>query len=339
MPDNQSFLERMFTPQGGPGGWLGRGMESMWGIDRPDLSILTPRTQAIMQTPQFAQQEAFRRGIPAGLPAHLFPTPPAAAPKPGEPGGPAALGAKPAVKWKTVSEGGWDYQVGLDREGNEVSREPLGRTELPAGEAEAPPQISEFEERKLGLQEQALQPQAPQTFPQFGQDPFGGQGQFNPYTGQWTQPPGWISPFQQQQLEQQQQQFGLQQQQMQFQQEETERRERARLYASPLSWLEAEKYAGKEAVIQPWMKPLMAQQYPSLQAGQAIPGFTEQGGTAMPELSTPGSQLWARMGPTAQQQYLGYQQAQQGIRPEEQMFRLGAQAAPGGGGAGLRWMR
>ncbi|GAG79395.1 unnamed protein product, partial [marine sediment metagenome] len=38
------------------------------------------------------------------------------------------MGAQIA-SWGTISEGGWDYYVGYDAEGNEVAREPLGRTE------------------------------------------------------------------------------------------------------------------------------------------------------------------------------------------------------------------
>ena len=349
-----SFWERLFTPGGavtGPGGWLGRTMESMWGIDRPDPSILTQRTRAIMQTPQFAEQEARRRTIPSGLPAHLIPS---AAPKPGAPGGPAITGVpKPAVRWKTVSEGGWDYQVGLDREGKEVSREALGRTQLPAGEAKAPPRISEAQRRQAELAEsEAERRQGQQIWERLFTERettrereeaerrrFQEQQQFQFQQEQQAATEQWRGQQLQQQMQMQEQQLGWQREQAQMQQAESERRERARLSANPISWLQFASFTGETPVIQPWMKPLMSQQNPELQIGQAIPGWTEQGGTAMPQLTTPGAQLWSRMGPTAQAGFLGFQQSQQGIRPEEQMFRLGAQAAPGGRTGGWSWLR
>ena len=38
-------------------------------------------------------------------------------------------GIKPAVRWDTVSQAGWDYDVGYDSEGNVVSRDRAGRTQ------------------------------------------------------------------------------------------------------------------------------------------------------------------------------------------------------------------
>jgi len=88
------------------------------------------------------------------------------------------------------------------------------------------------------------------------------------------------------------------------------------------------------------MMPLMSQQYPSLQAGQPIPGFKgTEGMTGMPELLRPSAQYQARMGPTSLQQYYGYQQAQQGARPEETQFRRWNEAPPGGSWPGLQYRR
>lgn len=166
--------------------------------------------------------------------------------------------------------------------------------------------------------------------------------------GWWgLQSPETISPYQEQQATQwqqqqktQQQQFsqqmGWQREQAQMQQAESERMEKARLSAQPISWLEYASYTGEQPAIQPWMQPLMAGQY---QTGQEIPGWTPQGGTEMPQLTTPSAQLWSRMGPTAQQQYAGYKQSRTGIRPEETLFRLEAGAPPGGSSPGLRWTK
>ncbi len=116
----------------------------------------------------------------------------------------------------------------------------------------------------------------------------------------------------------------------------------ATMATQPRSWLEYSQLGGTTAQIQPWMLPLMPQQYSQLQAGGAIPGYsptaTSLGG--MPQLVTPSRQYQARMGPTAQEQYLGYQQAQSGILPEEQQWRLWSQtAAPGGQYSGLSYRR
>lgn len=114
----------------------------------------------------------------------------------------------------------------------------------------------------------------------------------------------------------------------------------AELAAQPKSWLEYAAYTGEQPAIQPWMQPLMPQQYQQLGAGQAIPGYQgTQGMTGMPQLTTPSRQYQARMGPTAQEQYYGYQQAQSGARPEETEFRLWSGAPPSGQYGGLRYTR
>ena len=134
--------------------------------------------------------------------------------------------------------------------------------------------------------------------------------------------------------------FGWEQQQWQQQLEMQQQQHLAQLAANPMSWLQYAAEAGQQAAIQPWMMPLMSQQYPSLQAGQPIPGFKgTEGMTGMPELLRPSAQYQARMGPTSLQQYYGYQQAQQGARPEETQFRRWNEAPPGGSWTGLRYRR
>lgn len=135
-----------------------------------------------------------------------------------------------------------------------------------------------------------------------------------------------------------------------WQRQQAEREYAAGLAAEPISWLQHAAYTGQQAVVQPWMKPLMPEQYGELGVGAPIPGFPqlgtpgptgggwpsrEQTMTGMPGLTTPSRQYQARMGPTSLQQYLGYQQAQTGARPEETQWRLWSQAPPTGQYTGL----
>ena len=135
-----------------------------------------------------------------------------------------------------------------------------------------------------------------------------------------------------------QQQFTWQQQQATVRQEEVERQERARLGANPISWLQYAAYTGEDPVVQPWMMPLMPEQA-GFQIGEQIPGFDPEQMQDLPSLKRPSAQLWSRMGPTAQQGFLGFQQAATGARPEETMFRQQAAAPPGGRNLPLRWSR
>jgi len=137
--------------------------------------------------------------------------------------------------------------------------------------------------------------------------------------------------YQQQQLAWQREQEGMRQQEMQTQ-------ERARLQANPMSWLQYENYTGGTPSVQPWMLPLMPQQQ-GWQVGEQIPGYDPENMQNLPSLQRPSGQLWGRMGPTAQSQYMGYQQAATGIRPEEEMFRQRASAPPSGRNQPLRWSR
>ncbi len=171
-----------------------------------------------------------------------------------------------------------------------------------------PSPISEYQEQLLSLQQQQLT-QAPQ----------------------WR--PGELE-LQQQELEQQAGFYA-------WQQGEAERAERARLAASPLSWLQYASYTGETPAIQPWMIPLMGQQYAGTVAGAPIPGWQGDAPSLqdLPQLTRPSRQYQARIGPTALQQYQGYQQARTGATPQETDWRLYSAAPPGGTYRGLSYAR
>ena len=133
----------------------------------------------------------------------------------------------------------------------------------------------------------------------------------------------------------------------------------AQLAAQPISWLQHAALSGQTPVVQPWMIPLMRPGQ-NLQVGQPIPGFqpgapgAQQGGfipgtstpqplgtqfSNLPELRRPSAQLFARMGPTAQQQFLGFRQARTGIPPQETLFRQRQSGPPGSSGGGFQQQR
>ncbi len=144
----------------------------------------------------------------------------------------------------------------------------------------------------------------------------------------------------QQQQAQWQQRFEWEQQQAAAQQAEAKARYGAQLSANPRSWLEYADYMGKAPVLQPWQIPLMGKQYAGMVAGDLLPGWQQGGSMAnLPGLTNPSMQYLARMGPTAQQQWLGYNQAQGGISPQESQFRVQSMAPPGGRNTGLTWGR
>jgi len=207
------------------------------------------------------------------------------------------------------------------------------------------------------------------------------------------------------------------------QQEQEQQNYLAKLGAQPISWIEYAMATKTPPVVQPWMQPLMPQQYGQLQPGQVIPqgqqgqpqvfgtgaplalnptpeqiqqwaaqqpqgqsqGQTQgmaqptwmnsgnpqgnpqappnqygqvvwggghssviggqggKGGTGafnpknMPGLTTPSMQYWSRVGPTAQQEYLGYEQARTGAKPEETQWRLWQTAPPAGPALPVRY--
>lgn len=143
--------------------------------------------------------------------------------------------------------------------------------------------------------------------------------------------------YRQQQIALQQQQMAQEQARYQAQLEAEKQQRLATLAANPKSWLEYAATAGQVPVIQPWMMPLMPQDYGITSVGTEIPGYNQTNMTGMPNLITPSAQLQARMGPTANQQYYGYQQAQQGATPEETQFRLWSMAPPSGSNRGLNY--
>ncbi len=178
-------------------------------------------------------------------------------------------------------------------------------------------------------------------------DPFGRTATWNVRTAQWDYPPNWgVDPATQQagyappgmepqwrpgemDLQQQQGQLGLQKEQM-----------LAALRTQPTSWLEYASLSGEEPVIQPWMLPLMPQEYESLEAGAPIPGWEAEGESLadMPELLRPSAQYLARMSPSSRQQYTGYRQARTGMTPSDIGWRQWTSAPPSGG-FGLRSAR
>lgn len=224
----------------------------------------------------------------------------------------------------------WNYMVTYDKDGNIISTEVVSKYEPPTP--------------KLGPKPSAT----------FYPDPYGNihQVDYVVKDGQWVEqdtiikyapePPGGVSAGEAANLAQQQQQFketmGWNQQQAQMQAEETRRQKIAQLAANPRSWLEYASYTGTTPTVQPWMLPLMPQQY-GLKTGEPIPGYSPEGMAGMPKPTTPSAQLWSRMGPTAQQQLYGYETARTGQTPEEQQWRLWSQAPPSGQSGGLQWQR
>ena len=196
-------------------------------------------------------------------------------------------------------------------------------------------------------------------------DPYGRTATWDADNAQWRYPPDWgVDPATRRagyvppttppqwrpgELELQRQQMEQQAQQQAWQQEEAQRQYGAQLAAQPASYLQYAAYTGQQPAIQPWMLPLMPQQYQQLGAGQAIPGWQApqagqmdgfaQGMAGLPQLTRPSRQYQARMGPTALAQYGGYQQARTGARPEETSFRLWSAAPPSGQYQGLRYTR
>ena len=141
-----------------------------------------------------------------------------------------------------------------------------------------------------------------------------------------------------QQLQQQEQESAREQEWREQQLALQKQQELAQLAAQPHSWLEYAALAGEQPAIQPWMLPLMPQEYAGA-AGEPIPGWGAESMAGMPALTRPSRQYQARMGPTALQQYGGYRQARTGERPEETEFRLWSQAPPGGQHRGLTQVR
>ncbi len=177
---------------------------------------------------------------------------------------------------------------------------------------------------------------------------------WNPYTGDydvagvdlnWKQT---LTPEQQANINYQNEQLSLQQQQLAYQQQQDaaqraadKEKYAAQLKANPQSWLEYYSYTGEQPAIQPWMIPMMGQEYAGAVAGSPIPNWTGNSATLadLPRLSNPSIQYQARMGPTALAQYQSYQKARTGATPEETTWRLQQQAPPSGYNTSLSWVR
>lgn len=214
----------------------------------------------------------------------------------------------------------------------------------------------QFQEQQFGLTQEQFAAQQAQQAQQWGLTQEQWQAQQAQQAQQWgltqeqfaaqQQQALWAQSFQEQQLTQQQleaqRQYELSMlpygQMTAYQQAQTAQQERAygaQLAAQPMSWLQYAAYTGEQPAVQPWMLPLMPQEYQQLGAGQAIPGYTAESMAGMPQLTTPSRQYQARMSPEQREMYYGYRQARTGERPEETQWRLWSSAPPSGRYAGL----
>lgn len=183
-----------------------------------------------------------------------------------------------------------------------------------------------------------------QKYVQTGFDP---ENIFEPPPAPAPSVPTELSPFQRGSLDVQRQQLQFQQQQAQQQTELQRQAEMARLSANPINWLQFAAFTGEQPVIQPWMIPLGFQQFggaggtgtPQIapqgtQIGQPLPGLQATDGgfdfSGLQALTTPSAQFLSRAGPTATQQFLGFERARTGASPQETQFRLHTGAAPTG---------
>lgn len=336
--DYEAYVKRMEDMPDEP-----LSFNAWWQRGRPEVTGVTARTAEIMaeqfpeQYPQYAAWQAAQPIPPGEMIAPILEEREAVREA-------EEAVIKPAVRWDVEidEDTGYRVQVGYDDEGNVVSYEPIG----------APP----AEPTRYG---------APGEVPT---DPFGRTATWNERLGSWDYPPswgqpeaGWVSPFEEEEAarrtQEAQQRIAIEQQQAQqqaqyyaWQQEEARRQYGAQLAAQPQSWLQYAAYTGEQPAIQPWMQPLMPQQYEQLGAGAAIPGWQApqagvtggapaQGMAGLPELTRPSRQYQARMGPTALAQYGGYQQATTGATPQETDWRLWSAAPPSGQYQGLRYAR
>jgi len=94
-----------------------------------------------------------------------------------------------------------------------------------------------------------------------------------------TGAPGDMSEWQRAQMELAQQQLAAEQGWKQQEYGLEQQQYASQLAAQPKSWLEYAAYTGQPPVVQPWMLPLMPQEYAGLEglrAGQPVPGWPEQ---------------------------------------------------------------
>lgn len=317
-----------------------------------DQDIRSDRTKYIMQTPQYTEQDYLRRlgGIPIGQGADS--------------------GTQEQTDRDKVVQELQDAEAERARLENELLKQQVAQGARKFTREEAESQLSlmgnppgyivlpdedgnwyvgrdPFYEAPPTLFKQNLVPN-----PYDNPDTSQVEGQFNPYTGQWVAPQGYVSPAEQrrtdlesQQRQQEQdnwmRQFELQQMQFDFQRQQAEaaaaqaqQNYLANLRANPASWLEYAGASGEQAAVQPWMVPISNG---SLQAGQALPGVSSSGelnAQGLPNLTTPSAQYISRITPSARAQYAGYKQAQTGQTALDTDYWLRAGSPPGGSFAG-----
>lgn len=288
---------------------------------------------------------------------------------------------------KVVSEGGYDFLIGYDANGKEVSRELIGQTQSTG--------MTDYQKAQIGLAQE-----------EYKQNLINAQNNYNLQLEQLRQNSkateydyslalkkyeqsvkeaeqaftikqrelgiseaqlALDKEYQTAQIALEKEKFAWEQTQANAQLDLENRAYAANLAANPKSWLEYAAFTGNVPAIQPWMQPLMPQQYSNLTAGSAIPGiYNTQMPTGMtgiginpdgtttvmngspvsafdysnlPQLTTPSRQYQARMNPSSFQQYTGYEQARTGMTPEDLEYRLWSQAAPGGNYQGLSYGR
>lgn len=248
---------------------------------------ISPKTQAITQTPEF--QAAWPGYTPDYKTSTAFPG--LASP---------AVTTTPSIEYpSTYSTGGYDFAYNPY---STTGWSTLGQT--PTMESGA---MTEYQRAMIDLQLQQLQKETGMSAEELALR----RQELEAQTAYQNAQLAWQKEQWGQQLAQQQKDY------------------LANLAAEPHSWLEYAAAAGQPPVIQPWMLPLMPQDY-GFSAGQQIPGWSAENMTGMPSLINPSAQYMARMGPTAQQQYYGYEQGLTGARPEESAWRLWNMAPPSG---------
>lgn len=215
-----------------------------------------------------------------------------------------------------------DYQLSQQQLALQQQLANLPYMGLTANEQAQMRQRIQEQQDDLALAQQQLKLQEQQMWLPYEEVPAGQAEQLAFQREQMMLPYGRMTAFQEQQVALEKQRYG------------------AQLAAQPKSWLEYSAYMGEEPVVQPWMKPLMPQAYGQVGVGQPIPGYQGTEGMAgMPQLTTPSRQYQARIGPTSQQQYLGYEQARTGAPTAETEFRLWSAAPPSGRASRLSYER
>lgn len=261
---------------------------------------------------------------------------------------------------RVVSESGWDFLVYYDANGKEIAREALGKTATPEQTGQnyktypealknLPNSGYDIVQLSNGMWGYKLRdvPQMPTPFQNNPPSQYQTadldlqRKQLQAQIDYWNQQAGQAQASQQASSQQAADQLAWEKQQSAAQQLIDQRNYVAKLAANPASWLEYAQASGETPMVQPWMIPLMGNEYAGTVAGSQLPGYQSGSPTMaqLPALTTPSAQYAARMGPTAYQQYAGYEQARSGINPTELQFRMWSQAPPSGNYQQLRYGR